>query len=388
MIIDFILLLIYSLLPGFAKIFNTQELFLLNLPIILILIFKNKNKLYLKKTDLLFLFFFIYIILNTIFIFFSPFTNRTGLYMGIFMYLIPFVGFFYSRLLEFDIFCKIIIRIILVHCFIGILMYPAFGFGKLFENIFQKLHDGVFYGRMSSVSGSLGLGNLLLVGFIISYHLYNESRFLLILITFCLLLTLQRSAWLGVLFTIILSTILNYKNIGIKKVFNSFLLLCLLLISINNLGENSDYDFLFSRFSEFGQSAASERSEMWIGGINNFFIFPYGAGIGQVGQISARYAFNPNLYSVPDGDFIRIISETGIVGLFFYFFIFLLIIFSLFFLKSNKSKNVIIISIMIGYVIQMIGSNITEFYFTNFLYWIFIGYFFQMFKFELNKKTK
>lgn len=385
MIIDFLLLLVYSLLPGFAKVFDQQAFFLLNIPIIFFLLIRYKDKIRINKIDTVFFIFFIYVIINSIISFFSPHVNRTGLYMGVFMYFIPFVGFFYSKAVEFDDFNKIILRIIFVHCIIGILIYPAFGFGDYIGDVYIKLNDGVAFGRMSSVSGSLGLGNMMLVGFIIAYHKTNISRIYLIVITVCLILTLQRSAWLGAVCAVIISTIVNFKSIGVKKIVLSSVIFVLTIFLLTYISVNEDFDILFSRFSEFGSEAASERAVMWIGGIDNLFLFPHGAGIGQAGQISARYEYNPLLYVVPDGDFVRIVSETGIIGLLFYFFILIFLIYSLTTLKMNQRRKIIVVSLIFGYSIQMLGSNITEFYFTNFVYWIFIGYFFDLIKIGKNE---
>jgi len=191
-------------------------------------------------------------------------------------------------------------------------------------------------------------------------------------------LSLQRSAWLAALLAILVSTAVNFRSIGYKKISTIVVFVGLLVSVLIHLGSNEDFDILFSRFSEFGKEAASERSSQWIGGIKNFIAFPQGAGVGQVGQISARHENNPLLNLVPDGDFIRIISEIGLPGLLFYLFVFIFLFYSLSTLKSNDTKKIIVLSLVLGYSLQMVGSNITEFYFTNFIYWIFIGYFFNL----------
>ena len=389
MFVDFILLLLYSLLPGFAKVFDQQSFFLLNIPIIFLLLFRHSDKIKIKKIDVVFLFLFLYVLVQSLFSLVSAHINETALFMGIFMYFIPFVGFFYSRAYDFNDFVKIIMGVILIHCVLGILLYPAFGFWNYFEETYLKLHEGVAFGRMSSVSGSLGFANLMLVGFVLAYH-GTKSKIYLIIVGVCLVMSLQRSAWLAAVSIIAVSTIVNFRFIGIKKIvfLSSFLVLVVLLLS--SISSNEDFDILFSRFSEFGKEAASERSEQWVGGINNLLLFPQGAGVGQVGQISARYENNPLLQIIPDGDYLRIISEVGIVGLFFYFFIVTLLFYSITTLKINQKEKIMIVSVMLGYSIQMIGSNITEFYFTNFIYWIIVGYFFNLVRIEKieNKELK
>jgi hypothetical protein len=297
--------------------------------------------------------------------------------MGIFMYIIPFVGFFYSRALNFEVFIENMMNIVAIHGVLGILLYPAFGLGGYFENIYLVLKEGTMFGRMSSVSGSLGFANLMFVGFVLAYH-SKKTKLYLVLITICLVLSLQRSAWLAALFAVVVSTIVNFKSISYKKVITFSTFVGLLIVVLIQLGSNEDFDILFSRFSEFGKEAASERSTQWVGGIKNFIAFPQGAGVGQVGQISARYDNNPLLNLVPDGDFIRVISEIGIPGLLFYLFVLIFLCYSLTTLTSYDTKKIIIVSLIVGYSLQMVGSNITEFYFTNFIYWIFIGYFFNL----------
>lgn len=380
MIFDLLLLLLYSLLPGLAKIFDQQAFFLVNLPIIAFLFLKHKKNIIIRKVDVVFYVFFFYIIVQSLISFFLPYVNQMGLYMGIFMYLIPFTGFFYSRLVEFDVFIDVVIKIVIIHCLFGVVLYPAFGLTDFLGIYYEKLHDGVAFGRMSSVSGSLGFANLMFVGFVLVYH--TKGKWYLGIVGLCLIMSLQRSAWLASLFAIMIATIINFRSIGIKKValFGAFITLGILLLT--TIASNEDFDILFSRFSEFGQEAASERSEQWVGGFNNFLTFPQGAGVGQAGQISARYESNPILYIVPDGDFLRVLSEVGFVGLLFYSFVLILLFYSLTTLKVNQKSKVVIISLIFGYSIQMIGSNITEFYFTNFIYWVFVGYFFNLIRID------
>lgn len=380
---DFLLLLLYSFLPGFAKLFDQQAFFLLNLPIIAFLIIRQKSSIIIRKIDVVFYLFFFYIILQTLVSFFSPHINDTALFMGIFMYLIPFTGFFYAKLVELEKFINVLVKIVLVHCFLGIILYSAFGLNSYLGIFYEKLHEGVAFGRMSSVSGSLGFANLMMVGFISAYH--NKGKLYIFFIGLCLIMSMQRSSWLASIFAITVSTLVNFRSIGVKKIalFGAFLAIGMLLLV--KIASNEDFDILFSRFSEFGQEAASERSEQWVGGLNNFLNFPQGAGVGQAGQISARYESNTILNVVPDGDFLRVLSEVGFAGFLFYCFVIILLIYSLTNLKTNQKRKILLVSLIAGYSIQMIGSNITEFYFTNFIYWVFVGYFFNLIRIDRNE---
>jgi len=376
MFVDFLSLFLYSLLPGFAKIFDQQAFFLLNLPIIAFLLMRHKKSIAIRKVDIVFYVFFFYIIVQSIVSFFSPHINQIALFMGIFMYLIPFAGFFYSRFIELETFIDILLKIVVIHCLLGIILYPAFGLSNYLGTFYEKLHEGVAFGRMSSVSGSLGFANLMMVGFISAYH--NKGKLYLFIIGLCLIMSMQRSSWLASIFAIMLSTSVNFRSIGVKKIFLFGIFLMIGTSLLIKIASNEDFDMLFSRFSEFGNEAASERSDQWVGGFDNFLTFPQGAGVGQAGQISARYETNTALNLVPDGDFLRVLSEVGFVGLLFYSFIIVLLFYSITTIKVGQKRKILLVSIVAGYSIQMIGSNITEFYFTNFIYWVFIGYFFDL----------
>ena len=214
----FWLLLIYSLLPGIYKIANNQLLMLGSIPIIIILFSFSKRNIKSYKYDVPFLFFIFYIVFQSIFWFFFPITNKIGLMMGIYMNIIPMTGYFISKSINIDAFSKGMLKVVLIHCIIGIILYPVFGIADRSLPIVNALREGVAIGRMASVSGSLGFGNLLMIGFIISF--FTDKRYLLP-IGACLILSLQRSAWVGGLFAIFLYLFSLIKRGNLFKTFTS-----------------------------------------------------------------------------------------------------------------------------------------------------------------------
>lgn len=56
-----------------------------------------------------------------------------------------------------------------MHCVIAIILYPPFGITSSSSTIVKALTEGVAFGRMASVSGSLGFGNLIMTGMIVSF---------------------------------------------------------------------------------------------------------------------------------------------------------------------------------------------------------------------------
>lgn len=377
-IVDLFLLLIYSLLPGIYKIVDNQLFMLFSLPIILYLLHKHWTKNFLLRFDVLFIYFIFYIAVLCLVQYYCPNTNEIGIFMGIFLDIVPMLGFIFSRLIRFEDFIKLIIPIGFVHLIIGIILYPMFGIVDLLGETGNILTDGVAFGRMASVSGSLGFASLMFMTSIGALF-YKKKCFIFLL--FGVICAAQRSGWLACFYGLVLFCYAKMKKGEGKHVryliLGIFLFTILLSYVISTTG--FDISFFLQRFEDL-DNASDERDGQWIAGWNNFLSMPIGTGSGQIGQVAARY--EESVYNVvPDGDYFRILSEYGIVGGLFYVVILFLYGITLFTIgKSISLKRCCILSIFGGLCIQMIGSNITEFFFTNFLYWVFVGYLFA----ELN----
>lgn len=378
--IFFVLIALYSLLPGIYKVLDNQLMMLGSIPIVLYLLYKTRKQYVIYKKDLIFIFLFIYILLQSLlWVGFLP-VNDMGLAMGLFLNVFPMLGFFISRGVDFDFFSEALIKVVIIHCIIGILLYPFFGIYQLLPaDIVSSLSEGILYGRMTSVSGSLGFSSLMLMGFVLSFFINKKY---LPLIVFCLVFNAQRSAWVAAFFAMCIHFFFLSKRFELKKVFGYIFLISIFVL----LGGyfvvqyiDFDIDFLLSRFQTVNfDEASSERSNQWENGIDNFMQNPLGVGVGQVGQVAARYTTDENLYHiVSDGDYFRILSEYGIFSIFLYGYIILLLIKVFIFHRVADEKVVALIAIICGFLVQMIGSNISEFYFTNFLYWMFFGYYFK-----------
>lgn len=375
-LIIFILLLLYSLLPGIYKVLgNNQLIMLFSIPIVLVLLFFARREYKVIKLDIVFIIFFSYVILQSILWFFSPWVNRMGILMGIYLNIFPMLGFFISRSMDLNVFKDIILYVVLVHCIIGIVLYPFFGIVNANSPIVKALTEGVAYGRMSSVAGSLIYGNLMLIGFIISFF---TKRKYLPLILFCLIFNAQRSAWLAATFSILIYLLFLLKSSRVKTFITyimSFLLAAIMIIFLISNYIDFDTDFMLARFTSIGE-ASSERDGQWVSGIENFISYPLGTGVGQVGHVAVRYEEATSVYKgVPDGDYFRLLSEYGFIGGLFYLFIILSVFISFIYMK--RVDKIFIVTLIAGNLIQMIGSNISEFYFTNFIYWIIFGYYFS-----------
>lgn len=382
--LEFFLLLIYSLLPGFSKVFNSQAFMLFYVPIILF--FLKKENLRFSKIDIPFILFFIFVFLYSILICIDSKTNREAIFLGFGLDFVPMLAFFLFRNKKIEDLIKTIILIVFVHSLIGIYLYPMFRLANFSNPVIKRICDGVAFGRMSSVSGSLGFGNLILVGFVCAFY-FNKKVALFFIIP--LIFSAQRSAWIGAILTFLIYLYFLFKS-GKIVVFYKILFLSILFtfIAFYFVQKYVDFDFSFilSRLENLFEGASENggtRIKLWTNGIDNFIQNPMGTGIGQVGQVGTRYA--SGVYKVcPDGDYFRMLSEYGVN-----FVIFFIIVAALFlvipFVSCNEKESQCLYTISFVTAVQLIGSNITEFYFDNFLFWLFLGQNFYRSRFLLKR---
>ena len=394
----FELFFVYSILPGIAKFLEIRTIFLLNVPIIILVLIRTFYLKNIKYFDLPFIIFLIFIIAFIPISFFYPLNSTEATFYGIYTFLIPTFGYFVAKVFSIENIFKVFIKICIVHSIIGIVFYPYFFVENYFPRIINPILEGSAYLRMTSVSGSLGFSPLMLIGFnILLVNLFNSrsqylksNLFYFILFFISLLLSLQRSAWLGAIVSILLILIRQIlrRKINFFKIFlftSSLIFIFTILIINIDLLDIPQIDFLFERKESF-TGAAVERSEMWTKGFQNFINFPLGVGLGQIGLVPT-FIDSKNYYSgVTDGDYIKIISETGFVSMLFFTFLALFLSFAIFNIIKLTNHLFALILIIVGFSIQMIGTNISELYFVNYSYWLFLGVFFHSFTLSNAKK--
>jgi len=391
LIITRYILLFYSILPAFAKISGMNLFYAVYILLLGVLYWTyRRHYISLYKADTVFLLMFsIAIIYIPISIFILHFASVTSVLFGTFMFFFPMVGYFFSRLIPINIFSKSVLFVGLVHAILGILMYGFIQFPTFIQEQIGVIKDGTMAFRMSSVSGSLGLGALMLVSFAFSLIklLQDKNKVNIVttlLLFFALIMTMQRSAWLGAslyFFLVFIYIYLNTKSVFSKK--NMYLFIFVLFIAGTIILQHVDlntFNFIISRINSInsgGLNPVDERSSMWLGGIENFMQVPSGIGLGTSGQAARVGEFVSSYHGIPDGDYFRILSELGIGALFFYFYLFTFIFIGFFNLRNMSIERFSVYLVTIGLSINMIGSNTTEFYFVNFLYWISLGYLFN-----------
>jgi hypothetical protein len=305
--------------------------------------------------------------------------SETSGYTSFYMYILPMLGFFIGAKLNRDGIARAFFNVALVHAVLGLLFYDFFALPGQLSTIVAKMKDGVFQFRMASVSGSIVFGAIMVYGLISSAYLYEKQRnkfYMIMMIVFllCSILSQQRSAWgCSILFC------LWYFSNNIKERWPYLLLMVVILVSgVNYVAYVSPelLDFLILRFTgSFGGDSndvtiVNERSHMWLTAIDHFILNPFGLGAGQGGWISYTQDVNIDIV-VTDGDYFRLLLESGIPGVLV--FIYLLGAILLSFIRDNRSEASYMYWLTIGSALQMVGSNITELYYANFAFWLALG---------------
>jgi O-antigen ligase len=372
-----ILILVYSLLPGFAKIANNRELFLISAPIIIFIFSREYNIPKSPLTPWVF-FFALYSLVYTALLILLGFADFDAFLTSVFISVMPILGFFSFRKTKSIEIIYMVSVVAFIHALIGILIYGFLPLPGFIENIALILKDGLFQFRMSSVSGSIVFSSVCMLGLICSIYIfmfYQRSIFLFIsiILIFGIVMSQQRGAWIAS------AGFLGWHLFKIKNsnyIFILFLALALVMMPTILSSLDPDYfDFVANRLEEsVGNSGETniitERSHMWLTALDSLVEMPLGSGLGQGGYVA--HLSNVNLgFVVTDGEYFRVLQETGLIGIVCYLALICLCILSFF--RTYKVQNKYLIMLFLAPAVQMIGSNLTELYFIGYLIWVLLG---------------
>lgn len=371
----FYLLLLYSFLPGMAKILDFSFLFSLNIPIIIYFFYGIKLTKY--ETYVVFLLMAVFVFSTIQSVLFNDLFSVYSFLSSFYVWIFPMVGFFLYKKYSLIEFLRAIVNVVFFHVIIGFVTYGFFMLPSFLQHYADILRDGVGWYRMSSVAGSLIFGVITSCAFNIQIYLISQkhnngyilSFIKLVVILLGSLLSLQRSSWMAIIPSVIIYLVFNKNSITV------FLLVFVPIISaVTSFVLNNDfyYDRFLSLFSS-DFSPVDERYQIWLNGLYYFNSNFLGQGIGQVGQ----FAYKNNIpipYYITDGDYFKILAEGGFFISLIYVALVILICYRL--MCSNALKSdLLLLCAVLGFFIQMIGSNISEFYFANYLFWALMGYF-------------
>jgi len=295
--------------------------------------------------------------------------------------LIPQIGFFLigSVLSKSELYIKKVYMIIgRIHFFTflsGIVLFfwrPDFYINYLYvvQSKFYEVETWFYPRLVSYLDTSMILGIVGTFSFVLIYYFETRSRFkyfMLLIVVIGILMTLSRGAWLSLMVSIIFIAMKELKQLNFRPIFFGFITLTIffftLVINDYNISILSDFT---NRLENIG-GTVSERSEQWENIVNQINQYPYGFGLGLTSHKSQGFE-----HTVPDGNYFRILGDTGILGLFVFILFFLYAIYQAW-IKSYPT-----LIILVAFFIQAIGTNVFDLYYAGYYFWFFLGITFNM----------
>ncbi len=388
--ISFALLIFYNVKMGiFALVFFTPILptkFILAIVLLTVfsfvfnLIFTRKFSLRINLTDL-------FVVLFATLIFYSSFISYIPNFKmsAIYLLFIAFYFVFKNTITNKENLFTIASLMIASSAIVALIGIAQKYFG-LDSTVNMWIDENMFEGNTTRVFSTLAnpnvLGEYLLfmipITFGSIYYFKNKfckiiSFLITCLLGFCMLLTLSRGAWLGLIVAMIVFVLLRDKKL---------LLLGFFLILIAPLFIPNSFLQRFMSIGNMADTSTSYRVGIWIGSLRMIKDFwPIGIGLGsevfififQKYALSASYALHSHNF------YLQILIDLGIAG----FILILCVIFSFYknllannkFLTDNfvKTFKISLCAGFTGYLIQGLADNVWYNYRIFFLFWIIIA---------------
>lgn len=345
---------------------------------------------------------------------------------------VPMLFYYVGRNLSLDTekMLRVVWVIGMVHVVLGILLYEQFPYPSWWKQVLGFVNLVIKKGtfgtglalRMMSMNGSLAFGVLstttllLSIYFFLRYNLKTKYALYSAISMLAVFFSLQRSAWFMAIFAIFALLLLWFdpltkldsrQNIRYKKVDGimylrlcniiiMILLLIIMAILLRSLLEENVLGQIESRFTLASIGIGlQERRVQQIEGWQIFTKYPLGVGLGQLGFTAIFSDISGCYPKVPDGNYIKIIGELGIVGLIFQITFFIPAALSLFKVipvkYSNKQKYMqmmLLCLVIIQYYSQAVGTNVWDLYYVNALFWLFTGLMVKEFHLLVSRKSK
>lgn len=233
-------------------------------------------------------------------------------------------------------------------------------------------------GRFSSfLASSYTTSTLSVIGLSISInYLFRRKKFytyffIFIVSVLAMFISMQR---VGILYGLFVISLYNLYGIFCKKKnIKRFLLLeifviviCMVSLSMNNRNFQV-FDAVSSKLTNtMIKDAFNERAGQYKNIMDNWKNYWFGDGLGSGGHAALKEGF----VAVADGNYYKLLFETGIFG--FIWFAFLMILTILKALKKYKYYSIELL-IVLYYLAAMLGANILEFRFAVIPLWYCIG---------------
>jgi hypothetical protein len=277
-----------------------------------------------------------------------------------------------------------------VHAALALLMFPPTRPPiEVIETLSETLLAGTAAFRLSSVSGSLALSTCMVVAFAMTLSAFLQSPagsarsrrhwVLAAVFLLCGFLSLQRAAWLS-LATVMLAALAaapRQRRLGVLAVLGVVVAPLALAVWWVDLPEDAMEVFIdrFATLTGGGEiGAVAERSDQWLNTLFNLRELPVGHGPGQLGQAVRDTGVVTGGLPVFDGDYFRIISEYGPIGM---GLVLLLLWGGVRALRRlvgawgepAAAHPAIVSATVLSLLLQAVGTNVTELYFANTVFW-------------------
>lgn len=276
------------------------------------------------------------------------------------------------------------------HAIVALAIYPPLRADIAWLNsAADALLEGTLAFRLATVSGSLALSSVMVVAFALTLrqHLSSAPGSAVSRLTWCgaslfllcTLLSLQRAAWVALLLIVVVAVITapsgRRRSLGVMLAITFAPLL--VVLSTVDLPEGA-LDVVLERLDTvLGQGevgAVAERSDQWGHVAHNFVNLPIGYGPGQLGQAARDVRPREGGLPIFDGDYFRIVSEYGVAGVALVVLILASLAAALRKLyralqRRDARGDSLLSAAALGLMLQGIGTNVTELYFANTLFW-------------------
>lgn len=229
--------------------------------------------------------------------------------------------------------------------------------------------------RFGSYLSSIPFGSMCTVSVVLFFMCFRDMKLISRIasagtIALSIILCMQRGAWITSAILLILCVLLYGKRERkikylIYTLFGVSIILGIVIWMLPSILDENQLAYLTYRLSVISPHMVTERLYQWENALSYIFKYPLGYGLGASGVKAARYL----MQIVPDGNYLAIWIETGVIGFLSFLFINIKAI-----KVSLKKKNTYLICALLAFLIQAIGSNVFDPYYSSFIYWFILGY--------------
>jgi hypothetical protein len=241
-------------------------------------------------------------------------------------------------------------RLVLPYDFLKHFGYSQF---KIFP--YETINHNVNYPRvMSTLRGANPLGSyLILILTALTGILIKDKKRRIIwgciaaLGFFALIFTYSRSAWIGLIISLLALGWLSLRIHQLQKILlpSVIILLALIVFGLTSLRHNPTFENIFFH-TQTGTSIKTSSNDSHLsafkGGIHDLINEPLGRGVGTAGPASV---YNNNNVRISENYFLQIAQETGWAGILIFITIIYLVVCELWFRKSELLARVLLASL-------------------------------------------